>query len=147
MLRCNEQRAKIAIALVLTVLVLDISSIICHYFQYDLLQTLIDGGEVSEEAGTANDSRIQIISILYLVAFITSAVTFIMWFRRAYYNLHQKEDYLAHSDGWAAFSWFLPFVNLYKPYQIMKELYMETTNLMERKGISSSTKLSVNMLG
>ncbi len=72
---------------------------------------------------------------------------FIQWFRRAYYNLHQKINHLSHSEGWAAGAWFVPILNLYRPYQIMKELYRETKNLLVTNEISISRNFSTGTLG
>lgn len=146
-LRPNEQRAKNAITLIWIVLVLEIISLISGYFQYDLLQSVANGAEISAETASANDNREQIIAIIYMIAMIISAVTFIQWFRRAYYNLHLKVNYLAHTEGWAAGSWFVPIVSLYRPYQIMKELYQETKELLTKKGISFNQNFTTNSLG
>lgn len=146
-LRPNEQRAKNAITLIWIVLALDIISLISGYFQYDLLKTVANGGEISTETATANDTREQIIGIIYLIAYITSAETFIQWFRRAYFNLHLKIKYLNHTEGWAAGSWFVPIISLYRPYQIMKELYQETKELLTKKGIAFNQSFSTSALG
>ena len=145
-LRPNEQRAKIAILLIWIVLALEIVNLISNYLQYDLLQTIANGGFISDEAAEANDTRVQILAILYLIPFAISAVTFIMWFRRAYFNLHQKVSTLQFSEGWAAGSWFVPILCLYRPYQIMKELYVETKEFFSKKGQSEKIDYSTNYL-
>lgn len=146
-LKPNEDRAKFAIGLIWVVLILDIVSLISGYLQYDLLQTFASGGEISNETIEANDSREQIIGIFYLIAYIISAVTFILWFRRAYFNLHQKINHLSHGEGWAAGSWFVPFISLYRPYQIMKELYQETADLLKRNNIRVNSNFTTSLLG
>lgn len=146
-IRPNAQRAKNAISLIWIVLALEIVSIISGYFQYDLLQTTANGGEISTETATANDTREQIIGIVYVIAYIISAVTFIQWFRRAYFNLHLKINHLSQTEGWAAGSWFVPIVNLYRPYQIMKELYQETKELLTKKGLSINQNFTTGSLG
>lgn len=45
-LRPNEERAKIALSLILIVLVFEIISLISSGMQYNLLQTVSNGGEV-----------------------------------------------------------------------------------------------------
>jgi hypothetical protein len=134
-LKPNGQRAKNAIILIWIILVLDVLSLISGYFQYDLLSTVANGGFISPVQATLNDLREQIIAILYLLASIVSAIMFIQWFRRAYFNLHLHVDYLLHPEGWAAGSWFVPIVSFYRPYQIMKELYEESIELLEKRGI------------
>ena len=146
-LKPNEQRAKNAILLILIVLALEIVNLISSYMQYDLLQTVANGGLVSEEAAEANDTRESLLGIIYLIAYIISGITFIMWFRRAYFNLHQKVSWITHSEGWAAGCWFIPIVNLYRPYQIMKELYIETKELFTKKGLSEKVEYTTNYLG
>lgn len=143
-IRTNEQRAKNAITLIWVMLILEAVSLISEYFQYDLLRDIANGIEISTEAANANDLREQIIAIIYMMAYIVSIVTFILWFRRAYYNLHQKIDYLSYSEGWAAGVWFVPIVCLYRPYQIMKELYTETKELLSRNELETIGKVSAS---
>lgn len=146
-LQPNRQRAKNAIILIYIVFILEIITLISDYFQYDLLQTFKNGGGGSMEAADANDARVQIIAIIYLITFLISAITFIQWFRRAYFNLHMKVNHLSHTEGWAAGSWFVPIISLYMPYNIMKELYMETKELLTKKGLLDSENLTTNSLG
>lgn len=146
-LRPNEQRAKNAITLIWIVLALEIISLISGYFQYELLENVANGAEISTETANANDTREQIIGILYMIAMIISSVTFIQWFRRAYYNLHLKVNYLSYSEGWAAGSWFVPIISLYRPFQIMKELYKETKELLRKKEINFNQNFTTNFLG
>jgi len=115
--------------------------------QYDLLLAMASGADIPDELANANDIREQIAGIFYLIASIISAITFIMWFRRAYYNLHQKVGTLSLSEGWAAGSWFIPIVCLYRPYQIMKELYIETKELLKRNGFAESVNYTTSYLG
>ncbi len=146
-LKPNGQRAKNAITLIWIILALEIVSLISGYFQYDLLQTVANGGDISMEAADSNDTREQIIGIIYMIAYVISAVTFIQWFRRAYFNLHMKVNHLSQTEGWAAGSWFVPIISLYRPYQIMKELYRETKELLTKKGLTISENFSTNFLG
>ncbi|MDM1046261.1 DUF4328 domain-containing protein [Myroides sp. 1354] len=146
-LKPNGQRAKNAILLLWIMLALDIISFISSYFQYDLLQNLVIGREITVEEISANDTREQIIGLLYIFAYIVSIITFIQWFRRAYYNLHQKVSNLSHAEGWAAGSWFVPILCLFRPYLIMKELYEETKVVLTKKGIPSIQNLNTNLLG
>jgi len=122
-LRPNQERAKTAIILIYIVLGIELIDCVSDYFQLRLLQRFQSGITVSVSEATANDMRVTILALIYMVAYITSAVMFIRWFRRAYFNLHQVARVLTHSEGWAAGAWFVPIVNLFRPYQIMKELY------------------------
>lgn len=133
-LRPNGQRAKIAILFIWICTGLEVISLVSGYFQYQLLQGVNNGGELSPATASANDTREQIIAFALLAASIVSIVTFIQWFRRAYFNLHQRIDGLAYSEGWAAGSWFVPVISLFRPYQIMKELYFQTKHYLLNRG-------------
>jgi hypothetical protein len=144
-LKPNELRSKNAITLIWIVMSLDIIAFISNYFQYDLLQTVANGGTVTSGEAVFNDIRQQIIGVVYGITYLVSGIVFIQWFRRAYFNLHLRSSHLLYTDGWAAGSWFVPFLNLFRPFQIMKELYVETARIFSKKGLSeevSSTKFS-----
>jgi len=146
-LKPNEQRAKTAILWIWIVLALEIVSLISSYMQYNLLQIVANGGFISEKAAEANDIREAIVGGIYAIAYIVSFITFIMWFRRSYFNLHQKVRWLQFSESWAAGSWFVPIINLYRPYQIMKEIYVETKYLFTKKGLSEEVGYTTSYLG
>jgi hypothetical protein len=146
-LKPNDKRAKNAIILIWIMLALDIISFISGYFQYNLLESASKGIEISIETANANDLREQIIGITNLIVFFISAITFILWFRRAYYNLHLKSSFLTYKEEWAVYAWFLPFINLYRPFKIMKELYHETKRLLSRQGYGLDIKASSFTLG
>lgn len=67
------------------------------------------------------------IIILYLGFYITNIVVFIQWFRRGYNNLHELGvKGLSHKENMAAWSFFIPFFNLYAPYNIARETLTKT---------------------
>ena len=145
-LKPNEQRTQNAIILIWIALAMNCISLVSSYFQYDLLQTAANGGEITTEYATSNDNREQAIGIIQIIVFVVSAITFIQWFRRAYYNLHLRVNHLTHSEGWAAGCWFVPIVNLFRPYQIMKELFQETQLFLKRNDAHTSEHLSMPSL-
>lgn len=145
-IRPNTQRARNAIILIWIVLVLEIVSFASGYAQYNLLDMAANGSPISPEDADANDLREQVVAIIYMIFYIISIVTFIQWFRRAYFNLHLKVSSLSHTEGWAAGSWFVPIVSLYRPYHIMKELYQETHTLLANAGMILNN-FTTNSLG
>ncbi|PIF63560.1 DUF4328 domain-containing protein [Flavobacterium sp. 11] len=146
-LKPNGQRAKIAIMLLWTVLTVEIISLLSDYLQYDLLETVANGGQITTEAATDNDLRQKIIGLIYLTVYVISGITFIRWFRRAYYNLHIKAESLSFTEGWAAGCWFVPIISLYRPNQIMKELYLETQSLLSKKDENYARNLRTHFIG
>jgi len=145
-LKPNEQRSQNAILLIWIALAMNCISLVSSYFQYDLLQTAANGGEISTEAVTSNDNREQAIGIIQIIVFIISAITFIQWFRRAYFNLHLRVNHLSQTEGWAAGCWFVPIVNLFRPYQIMKELFQATHFFLKRNEVHTREHFSMPSL-
>lgn len=127
------------------VLAMEVISLFSNYFQYDLLNQVSDGNPLLMDDANANDSRVQLIAVLYLMVFIVSGITFIMWFRRAYFNLHNRVDFLEYSEGWAAGSWFVPIMSLFRPFKIMKEIYQVLLRILHKKEIK--TNVSTQFLG
>jgi hypothetical protein len=138
-LKPKGKRAKQAILWIWIVLVFDMACGISGYMEYNLYQAMAHGVEVPEDVMDANDMRDSVICIFATIAYIISVVTFLKWFRRAYHNLHQTLDHrLAHREGWAVGSWFVPIINLYRPYLIMKELYQKTKEWLTNKGMEQN---------
>jgi hypothetical protein len=134
MLKPNHKRSKIAITLIWICLIVNLISLFSSYLQYQLLTQLSKGVEIANYKLEQNDSREQLVGIVTLIVSIISAVTFIQWFRRAYFNLHSLVPNLTYTEGWAAGSWFVPVIGFFRPYQIMVELYNKTiARLVERK--------------
>ena len=134
MLKPNQKRSQIAITLIWICLIVNLISLFSSYLQYQLLTQLSKGVEIANYKLEQNDSREQLVGIVTLIVSIISAVTFIQWFRRAYFNLHSLVPNLTYTEGWAAGSWFVPVIGFFRPYQIMVELYNKTiARLVERK--------------
>ena len=134
MLKTNQKRSQIAITLIWICLIVNLISLFSSYLQYQLLIQLSKGSEIANYKLEQNDSREQLVGVVTLIVSIISAVTFIQWFRRAYFNLHSLVPNLTYSEGWAAGSWFVPVIGFFRPYQIMVELYNKTiARLVERK--------------
>ena len=129
MLRPNEARAKYAIVMLFVILFLDVVSGYSSYLQLGLLNDLNEGLFVPDDVLTANDLRERIIGVLYSIAMLVSAVFFIQWFRRAYYNLQVRTGNCEHGEGWAAGSWFVPIIS-FRPLHIMKEMDTKTSRLI-----------------
>ncbi|MES2836949.1 MAG: DUF4328 domain-containing protein [Bacteroidota bacterium] len=138
----NDKRAKYAIIGIWIVFTIEIISMLSNYLQYDLIDSVMNGLSISQLVADNNDKRQQIINLISLLFIIVSGVAFIYWFRRAYYNLGLIANTM-HTDNWAIWAWVTPIISLFRPYQIMKELYEKTDNyLIDEKGISvEKTKL------
>lgn len=146
-LRPNKERAKNAISIIWAVLVIEIFRAMSDFNLYLALKEVLKGNTETTTISWIETGELLsiIVNILCLVGYAASGITFIMWFRRAYYNLSLciKTNY---TDGWAAGAWFLPFVNLVRPLSIMKELYNDTHWFLSQRGINNP-RLNTQFLG
>ena len=146
-LKDNEERSKWAIYLIAAILILDVITLVSDYAQHELLQNLKSGLFVSDSTIDANDNRVMIIAIIQFIAGVISVITFIMWFRRAYFNLHQLTNGLRHKEGMAAGCWFIPFVNLFRPFEIMREMFNKSSTILKIHGLGNEEQSTSNLVG
>lgn len=125
-LKPNERRGKAAMTLIWIIMAICTVMVAASAIDVFLLIQYSHGLEISEFAINISDSTLNIGGYFFIAAYIISAITFILWFRRAYYNLHILIGSTEYGNGWAAGSWFIPIANLFIPYNIMKELYEKT---------------------
>lgn len=131
----NSQRARTILIIFWILAALQVVSMISAVMQLQLLYRFNEGN-IDADAAATNDIRQKIIAFTYVGAIIVSIVFFIMWFRRAYANLERTGRVnLKYAEGWSAGAWFVPFLNLVRPYEIMKEIWHKTqeatTGLMQ----------------
>lgn len=68
------------------------------------------------------------LQVAYWIGLVAAAVTFMVWFHRAYKNLSAFGATLSGYDPSAAvWCWFIPFVNLVRPMTIAKEIWVGST--------------------
>ena len=92
--------------------------------QLGLIERIHRGEGVSQQAITANDVREAGVGVATLVVYLITAIGFLMWFHRVHRNLPALgAEKLQYSPGWAVGSFFVPFLNLFRPYEIMKEVW------------------------
>lgn len=140
----NSGRANAVKIIFYIMMGLDIVSAYSNIMQYRLIRDMQSGAIISPQTIEANDSRQQLIGIIQMLLIIATIVSFIMWSSRAYRNLHSLNINLQYTPGWAAGSWFVPFVNLGRPYTIMREIWEETQTFFlpkEEKFLVSSAAL------
>jgi hypothetical protein len=61
------------------------------------------------------------------LVFVAATVFFLVWIYRAHQNLTPlKADFIEFTPGWAVGWWFIPFANLVKPFQVVREIWCES---------------------
>jgi hypothetical protein len=62
--------------------------------------------------------------LVYLAAVVATIVIFLMWLHRAYRNLPALgAPKPRFSPSGAVWAWFIPILNLWRPYQILREVW------------------------
>lgn len=145
--KSNQQRAKIAEYAFIAFILISLLSIVSYLFQYRLLLDAENEIIISIKQWEYNDLRISIIYYVFLAVVLFCYATFILWFRRAYYNQEQKFDRMEFSNGWAAGSWFVPILNFFRPYQMMQEIYINAENYLVNNDLGLKNKFRYQLMG
>ena len=67
---------------------------------------------------------IGLVALLEILLRVLTIIFFLIWLHRAFKNLPALgATNLEFSPGWAVGWWFIPFANLVKPYQVVRELW------------------------
>ena len=104
--------------------VLLVASLFSTWAEIELLERMAAWQHVSDQEITDNDTRQSVIGILYLVALVGSAMAFCVWIYGASKNLYPLGvDHQRFSPRWAVGWWFVPFMCLFRPYQVMSEIW------------------------
>jgi hypothetical protein len=104
---------------------LAVVSMLSSFMQAELLSR----DSFSEAEGQANDLREQIIGLFQLGLYLFTAVIFGYWIVRANKNVRALgADGLRITPGWALGYYFVPILNLWRPYQAMKDLWRASHN-------------------
>src|SRR5664279_2860174 len=113
-----RSRSKFAIGGVAILMIGLCAQIVLNIF---LISQLTGGGAAGFDDGDMPVSAI--LAILFMVftiviGYVAGSVCFSMWFHRAYRNLPTLVNgQLLTTPGWAVGSFFIPFLNLFRPYQ------------------------------
>ena len=100
----------------------------------DLLSALIGFGQILNPELTFADETGEQFSIWFIgqgfallfrfFFYVVAATFFLIWFNRANKNLTSfGTNHLQFTSGWAVGWWFIPFANLVKPFQVVREVW------------------------
>lgn len=124
--RSGHARAQAVVALFVVFILANLAALVSNLLQLEMLSDVAAGVRYTRSQFQSNDLRQLAFSFLSLIVYVTLAVVFLLWVHRAYRNLRalgNPERLLNHSPGWAVGSFFIPFVNLYLPYKIVREIW------------------------
>jgi len=97
-----------------------------------------DPGSVTHAETDASDQRQALLALVDVLCLLGIGVLFLVWFRLAYRNLPALGvESPRFSSGWAVGAWFVPFLNLVRPKQIMDEIWLNSDPLPAQPAANS----------
>ena len=90
------------------------------------------------------------VALIQSPLYIATVVFFLVWLFRIYKNLDLLESkYREFTAGWAVGWWFIPFANLVKPFQVMREAWCESDPVVDSEAtfLSSSSHSAPTYMG
>lgn len=92
--------------------------------QLSLVSDIRDGRRVSLEEISDSDDRVATAGLFQAGAYLACVIGFLVWYGRAYRNLDRLgAQGLRWKKGWAIAYWFIPIGNLFRPKQVMNDIW------------------------
>ncbi len=117
---------KLGISLVVLLglnVVLAAVMVVLRLFEIGLLQRIGRGEFLFDEA-VLSDQRVKTVTIVGLAFVLVTGMVWLVWQHRSQANLHAVPvRELEYTPGWAVGWWLIPFANLVKPFQTVRELW------------------------
>ncbi|MDD5700742.1 MAG: DUF4328 domain-containing protein [Dehalococcoidales bacterium] len=124
--------------------ILDIVAVISGYAQADLLHRAMNGGIITQSEAAANDTRQAVIGFSQTALFIISGIVFLVWIHRAYKNLTSFNAFgLRFTPGWAVGWFFVPIMSLFRPYEVVSEIWKVSNSGLDEATPLKSTSSSI----
>lgn len=98
-------------------------SILSNGIQWWIIERVASGGVTREEAA-ASDARQRFLGVSQVLMQVATGVVFLVWFYNAHRNLSKLGmGTTIYSSGWAVGGFFVPFLNIVRPAQVMSEVW------------------------
>jgi hypothetical protein len=89
-----------------------------------IVSDIRDGESTEYAVWEASDARLGFVYIATTVSYLLASIPFIVWLHRARRNLEALGIYdVTWSPGWAIGGWFVPILSLWRPKQVMNEVW------------------------
>ena len=104
-----------------------VGSVVSSLMESQLIRAVQAGETITMAEALRNDFRQTLVGALYLVMGVVAAIVFLFWIHRVSWNIRHlrlsSEALARYTPGWAIGWWFIPFMSLWKPYQVMREIW------------------------
>lgn len=106
------------------IIIADLAAALSDLSIIGFIIALNSGFELDLSLANLLDAAQSLTGIIQLLLLPVTAIAFLAWFYRSRNNLDLAGLHnLKYSSGWAIGSFFVPFLNLVRPYQIMKDVW------------------------
>ena len=120
-LRGRSQAVTVVFAIIAVVYT---GAVVSDWLEWQLMDRLIAGEPVTDAEATANDDRQGTIGLVQFALMVAGVVVLIRWLHGAYRNLEVvAPSEKRYSAGWAIGSWFVPIMNLFRPKQMINDVW------------------------
>lgn len=119
-------RARIVVILLIVGAVISLLVIPSHLLDLYVLP-FADDQEISDNPlGFLALALTGVLGLATFAVYIATVIVFLMWLYRASNNVSAFGEPLQHSAGWAVGSFFVPIMNLFVPYQAVKDVWKKS---------------------
>jgi hypothetical protein len=119
-----DARRQAVVVVFAAIAAISVAAAISDILEIRLMDRIVAGETVTSSEADANDGRQAIMGVLQFGAFIAGAIVFIRWLRAAYRNVDVVDrPQRRYGHGWAIGSWFVPILNLWRPKQIVNDVW------------------------
>ncbi|PJZ43964.1 DUF4328 domain-containing protein [Leptospira brenneri] len=137
---------NIAIMFILTLLFVNFGILYFYIEQFNLYSSLEKGIQVLDSDITIIEKNITVFSLIYTVGFLFTGMFFVYWLTNAYLGIKTIFPNLSGTNFQILIVWFIPVIGLYKPYEIMDELYTHSKQLLLKYNNAKSSLLNLKIL-
>ena len=122
----NSNRARNILIIFWIYFLIGILMLISSFMDYQLYSNAVTEYYYDENEFVPGEIRQALVAFLQLSIMLFSIIFFLMWFYRAYSNLHKtSKTPLEYNKNMAIWAFFIPILNLYRPFKIAHEIAVE----------------------
>jgi hypothetical protein len=88
----------------------------------NVLQRIADGDAVTQSEADRADNFVVGTGLVVGAAELLALIALLLWFVRAYRNVEPLGGERKHGVAQAVWTWFVPILNLFRPYEIAREI-------------------------
>ncbi|HEX8085856.1 MAG TPA: DUF4328 domain-containing protein [Solirubrobacteraceae bacterium] len=119
--------ARVAVPLLVGAILAQVAIAVIEVVNVMLLTDAIQDRSGGFDKIDQRDHLATITGLIQLVSFLAAGIAFMVWMTRAYDNVEAlTPDVPRHWTGWAWLGWIIPILNLWRPKQIVNDMWRST---------------------